>query len=584
MLSDNELVVDSRLIVTGNVRSVFSAWDDAHQAIWTYVEVRTDRVLKGSLDERTIVLKQLGGVVGNSGMLVYGQPSFTRGQQVLLYLNTGPDRTLHVAHTFMGMFAINQESGRKFVSRLMDAGNVEVLARRDNEAVTNRAPLDAYTRQIEGTLTREAGAIVRIESARAGSRIRAVPPEYERKKDEASATVFVPQFALSQGGIRWPQADTGQAISFYVNPDSSPVSGGGTAEVQRAMSAWPTQSNANIHLQVAGQTNNCGMVADNTNTISFNDCLGQVDPSSGCAGVVAVTTAWWNNQTSVVGGNSFLRIVEADVAFSKTMQCFLGISSNLAEVACHELGHAIGLAHSSDTTAMMYAVAHGHGRDATLGNDDKSGVLTIYPASPGGGGGGTGGGGGGTGGGGGGTGGGGTGGGTISITTLNLTAGRVGKFYKQPLLAVGGTAPYRWSVTGGTMPPGLTLAGDGTLQGTPTKTGSYSIGVQVSDSGTTVLIDSKRVAVEILGSDTPVITPMITRVKVKKDKKLWIYGENFTEDSIIILNGIALTPKSFEEDGNTDILFYKKNLGLGPSGTNTLFVQTPQNRSQGFVF
>jgi hypothetical protein len=71
---------------------------------------------------------------------------------------------------------------------------------------------------------------------------------------------------------------------------------------------------------------------------------------------------------------------------------------------------------------------------------------------------------------------------------------------------------------------------------------------------------------------------------VKKNKKLWIYGENFTEDSIIILNGIVLTPKSFEEGGDNDILFYKKNLGLGPAGTNTVFVQTPQNRSQGFVF
>jgi hypothetical protein len=591
MVSDTGMVIDSRLIVTGSVRSVFSAWDDAHKLIWTYVEVRTDQVLKGTLDERTIVLKQPGGVVGNSGMLVHGQPRFSRGQQVLLYLNTGSDRTLHVAHTFMGMFAVSEAAGRKMVSRVMDASDVDVLARRDDETVTNRATLEAYTRRIKDTLTREAGSIMRIESARADSRIVTVPPEYERKKDEASASGFVPQFALTQGGLRWAEADSGQAISFYINTDGSTVNGGGTAEIQRGMSAWPTQSGANIHLQVAGQTNNCGMVADNTNTISFNDCLGQIDPSSGCSGVVAITTTWWTSLTSQVGGRSYLRIVEADVAFSKTMQCFLGISSNLAEVACHELGHAIGFAHSSDSSAVMWAVAHGHGRDATLGDDDKSGALTVYPAPSGGGGGGggTGGGGGGTGGGGGGTGGGGGGtggggGGAVAITSINLPFGRVGKTYKQSLIAVGGTLPYRWSVVGGTVPPGLTLTKDGTLQGTPTKTGTYSIGVLVSDAGTTTLIDSRRVAIDIFGADTPVIFPTITKIKVKKDKKIWIHGENFTEDSLIILNGLVLTPRSFEEGGDNDILYYNKKLNLGPAGTNTVFVQTPQNRSLGFVF
>jgi hypothetical protein len=279
---------------------------------------------------------------------------------------------------------------------------------------------------------------------------------------------------------------------------------------------------------------------------------------------VAVTTTWWNNQTSVVGGNSFLRIVEADVAFSKTMQCFLGISSNLAEVACHELGHAIGLAHSSDTTAMMYAVAHGHGRDATLGNDDKSGVLTIYPASPGGGG----------------TG----GGGPLSITSVNLPNGVVGRFYKQTLNASGGTLPYRWGVAGGQMPPGLSLSSNGVLDGTPTRAGVYSIGVQVADA-TSGNLDSKRVNIIIGGPESsPSIVPVINRVKVKKDKKLWIYGQNFHDNSVIILNGKLFSPKSFEQDGATSQLYYKGKLNLGPGGSNLLFIQNSDNSSTAFYF
>ncbi|HWO01932.1 MAG TPA: hypothetical protein VNS63_21970, partial [Blastocatellia bacterium] len=137
MLSDTELILSSRVIVTGKIRSVISAWDDSHSEVWTYVKVRTDRILKGELAARTLVLKQPGGADGGSGIRVFGQPKFTPGQAVLLYLNTGPDGTLHVAHAFMGMFSVAKDgaSGQTFVSRSIDAGEVDVLSRRDTDTV-----------------------------------------------------------------------------------------------------------------------------------------------------------------------------------------------------------------------------------------------------------------------------------------------------------------------------------------------------------------------------------------------------------------------------------------------------------------
>src|ERR1044072_2794897 len=209
MLSDDELIADSRFIITGNVRRVFSAWDDAQTAVWTYVEVRPDRFLKGILPGRTLVLQQLGGTAGSSGMRVYGQPQFTRGQQVLLYLNTGPDGTLHVAHAFMGMFSIVEESttGRKIVTRVGDASNVGILSRPDNETITNRAPFDSYVRNIEDRLNRAPIQIAAIDS----ETVVAIPPEYARKKKEAKG--FSPEFTLIAGGIRWTEPDSGQAVS-----------------------------------------------------------------------------------------------------------------------------------------------------------------------------------------------------------------------------------------------------------------------------------------------------------------------------------------------------------------------------------
>ena len=80
----------------------------------------------------------------------------------------------------------------------------------------------------------------------------------------------------------------------------------------------------------------------------------------------------------------------------------------------------------------------------------------------------------------------------------------------------------------------------------------------------------------------PTTLPVISRVKAKKGKKLTIFGQNFRQDSQIILNGEVLTPGWFDTDGTTTILFVKK--AFGPAGTNLLYVQNTNNRSQGFVF
>jgi hypothetical protein len=59
----------------------------------------------------------------------------------------------------------------------------------------------------------------------------------------------------------------------------------------------------------------------------------------------------------------------------------------------------------------------------------------------------------------------------------------VGVAFSHQFTATGGTTPYVWSVTNGTLPPGLTLSAAGLLSGTPTSAGTYGpIGVSVTDS------------------------------------------------------------------------------------------------------
>jgi hypothetical protein len=73
--------------------------------------------------------------------------------------------------------------------------------------------------------------------------------------------------------------------------------------------------------------------------------------------------------------------------------------------------------------------------------------------------------------------------GSLTITTPSLPAGEVGVAYSQLISATGGTMPYSWSVTSGSLPAGLSLNPlTGVIVGTPTTDGTAVFLVQVTDA------------------------------------------------------------------------------------------------------
>jgi hypothetical protein len=73
--------------------------------------------------------------------------------------------------------------------------------------------------------------------------------------------------------------------------------------------------------------------------------------------------------------------------------------------------------------------------------------------------------------------------GPLTITTTSLPDGTVGVPYSQTLAAVGGLSPYKWAVTTGTLPAGLTLAAaTGIISGTPTAVATTPFTVTVTDA------------------------------------------------------------------------------------------------------
>lgn len=70
----------------------------------------------------------------------------------------------------------------------------------------------------------------------------------------------------------------------------------------------------------------------------------------------------------------------------------------------------------------------------------------------------------------------------ITVEPPTLPAATVGLAYAQVLAGGGGTAPYTFAVTAGSLPAGLTLGTDGALSGTPSAGGSFNFTVTATDA------------------------------------------------------------------------------------------------------
>lgn len=97
---------------------------------------------------------------------------------------------------------------------------------------------------------------------------------------------------------------------------------------------------------------------------------------------------------------------------------------------------------------------------------------------------------------------------SVQIDTASLANGTEGVLYSANIVAIGGNAPYDWSIVGGALPAGVTLGTSTTdtvsLDGTPTVNGTFNFTVRVEEVGgaddtrlLTLIIDPPPVVITI---------------------------------------------------------------------------------------
>ncbi len=93
---------------------------------------------------------------------------------------------------------------------------------------------------------------------------------------------------------------------------------------------------------------------------------------------------------------------------------------------------------------------------------------------------------------------------TLTIATSALPSGTQGASYSSTLHINGGTAPFTWSVSGGSLPAGLSLgASTGVISGTPGASGSFTVGVTVKDSASSPQTATATLPLSVVAAGSP---------------------------------------------------------------------------------
>jgi len=372
-LTLDEHLQSAGAVFRGTVLRVECFRDETNGMIYTRTVLRVDEGLKGRLPAVINVIHR-GGVVDGLGLTDDASPQFKVGEERLLFVTRRGDGTLFAAQGEAGAARLQRGKNGAFAP-----GQENLLNRLRTKTDWGRAPGADVTDQAgnpapDGSITAPSG-------------------------DSGGASTN--GLLVDANGVptRYSLPDCGEPIPYLVDAASLPTGitlSNALNAVSNAMSAWAKASSFRF---VFAGTNNFGTVAtnitngdgffriqlhDNYNFIPAGNILGE-GGNWFTSGLLA--NANWGSGGNVAG-MEFNKGLNGYVVLNHT-NVVMQTLSTFTEVLTHEIGHVIGLAHSSDittnnsvlTNSIMYYLAHADGRGASLNSYDTNVVREVHPTN-----------------------------------------------------------------------------------------------------------------------------------------------------------------------------------------------------------
>jgi matrixin len=395
MMSDEVLADDAPIVAEAHVVAV--DYSPASGTPSTDYLVEIERMLKGYTSGSTIVVRVEGGVRPDGlGLRIYGAPQFREGERALLFLKEHADGTYGVYQMMLGAFHEVTAGGRRLAMRDLGAAT-EVMRQPDGslalaQGADRPRDLERFATWLQD---RERGL------SRPADYLTALDPKAMQQVTQEFTFITDPGTNLP---LRWNLFDSGGSVTFRAFSTPQPAVPDAFGAFQTGLNAWTSDPDTPIRYLYGGTTSANGGLNnfDNVNSILFNDPNSEIDAfrctGANGGGVLAKGGPWYDSSDRIVfHGTTYIRTQGADIVVNNGIDCFFQRSRNAQKAAeelfAHELGHTLGLGHTSEDTgetdfvkrdALMFAFVHDDGRGARLTNDDRAGIRRLYQLSGGG--------------------------------------------------------------------------------------------------------------------------------------------------------------------------------------------------------